>query len=63
MAVGNYGPLKLVIANVTTKVTTVELIPFFPRSGVREHGHKMLPNVLAAELEDGMIYMAFCFGL
>lgn len=58
MAFGNYGPFRLVIANVTT----VELIPFFPRSHVRELGHKMLLNALAGELEDGMIYMAFCLG-
>lgn len=32
MAFSNYGPLRLVIANVTT----VEWVPFFPRSGVRE---------------------------
>lgn len=31
MAFGNYGPFRLVIANVTT----VELIPSFPLSGVR----------------------------
>lgn len=30
MASGNYGPFRLVIANVTT----VELIPFFPLSSV-----------------------------
>lgn len=59
MAFANYGPFRLVIANVTT----VELIPFFPRSGVREHGHKMLLNVLVGELDDGMIYTAFCLGL
>lgn len=60
MAFSNYGPLRLVIV---ANVTTVELIPFFPRSGVREHGHKVLRTVWVGELEDGMIYMAFCLGL
>lgn len=58
MAFANYGPFRLVIADVTT----VELIPFFPRSGVREHGHKILLNVLAGELDDGLIYTV-CLGL
>lgn len=60
MAFSNYGPLRLVII---TNVTTVGLIPFFPRSGVREHGHKMLLNVSVGEFEDGRISMAFCLGL
>lgn len=59
MVFGNYGPFRLVITNVTAG----ELIPFFPRSGVRERSRKPSLKVFVGEREGGMIYAALCLGL